>query len=117
MKYNAELFLTEDNYLRINKILIKRLKSLEGAHFLTNLLSVRGYLRIKGMLPKDEWFFCTQESIEEALCITPYQQNRVIRLLEDFRVLKTSMRGLPCRKHFWIDDDLIHEFYSRSEET
>lgn len=108
MKDNRSLLLrvlTQSNYIQLNKDLIKAL-GLEKAAVLGDMISFDSYLKDKG---KDEegWFYYTYEDLNESLCLSKYQLMNATNDLEELKILESKKQGVPCRKYYKINYDII----------
>lgn len=96
------------SFLMANKNLIKE-TDLETAVLFSELAAAYDYLSEKGLL-SDGYFYRTQQEIEENTTLSPKQQLRCVRILEEKGLIKTKLKGLPAKKYFTIDSSCIARF-------
>ena len=58
----------------------------------------------------DGWFFHTAEMIYKTTCQTQRQQVRCLKILEEFNLIETKLKGAPPRKWFRINGSQILHF-------
>lgn len=74
--------------------------SLEEAVMLSYLCGI-------GDLKKGEWFPCSTKKVEHNLRISFQTQRRILASLERRKVIKRKQTGIPARRFFWIDYELV----------
>ena len=61
---------------------------------------------------KEGWFHRTQENLEKATQISPFQQSKIFATLIDNGVLKVKRKGIPARNWYQINDEKLLELAS-----
>lgn len=108
--------LANDNYITVNKDLIKLL-GLEEAVLLGELCSEYNYW-LKNDKLENNMFYSTAKNIEENTCLSPYQQRNAIQSLVNAGIIRTELRGIPAVKWFEIDEEqLLKILTTRCEKT
>ena len=113
-KYSSEKYLCE-NFLSVNKAFIHYFGGLAKAHYLQFLLSWRRYIREKGLLGNDDYFYCMQDWIEENLLISASLQSQYLKEFRDLNILKTEKREIPAKNYIYLNDDAIDRIFEERE--
>lgn len=56
---------------------------------------------------KDGWFYCTVEKLERETGVGAKAQTRILQTLEENGYIHLGRRGVPPRRHVWIDADAL----------
>jgi len=94
-------YLASDNYIIVNKSLIK-IFGLEEAVLLGELSREYRYWKKENRLEND-MFYSTIDNIEENTGLTAHEQRQAIKSLENAGVLTTELKGIPAKKYFKLD--------------
>lgn len=114
---NDPLFwLYSENYRTYNVDVARKLGSIYAAIFLSHMANRYRYHKNKGELlsdPKygDNWFFLTQETVEERTCLTRKNQDTSIKILEKFGLIEKKIIGIPSKRYFRINIHAIQMFF------
>jgi hypothetical protein len=104
----AQASLFKESFIQINRALLRALKGdAYSAIVLGELVSKYNYFKEKGDL-QDEWFFQTVIDLEKSIGIDDYLQRKSIKSLVKKGFIKTSRRGNPPRRYFYIDFEEIY---------
>lgn len=107
--------LASENYITVNKTLIKEL-GLEGAVLFGTLCSEYDLWSKQGKL-KDGKFFCSLEKIEELTTLSPYKQRKLLSELQEKGFLTVTLEGLPATRYFELhEEQVINLFNVRSKK-
>lgn len=106
---NIANYLGSGSYYQLNKILIKKLESVQETMYLTHLIDLREFLRAQKQIREDGSFFCTQKQVEELLFFSTYEQNKFVKDLVHRGLIRVTREGMPPKYHFYILDDAIHQ--------
>ena len=107
--------LASENYITVNKTLIKEL-GLEGAVLFGTLCSEYDLWSKQGKL-KDGKFFCSLEKIEELTTLSPYKQRKLLSELQEKGFLTVTLEGLPAMRYFELhEEQVINLFNVRSKK-
>lgn len=107
--------LASENYITVNKTLIKEL-GLEGAVLFGTLCSEYDLWSKQGKL-KDGKFFCSLEKIEELTTLSPYKQRKLLSELQEKGLLTVTLEGLPAMRYFELNEEqVINLFNVRSKK-
>lgn len=95
--------LMSSNYFVLNKQIIK-IFGIENGYLLTALIEA------SDMLADEEgWFYQTVENIEDITTLNKYKQLQGIKVLVEAGVLEQINKGVPCKRHFRINFEMIEE--------
>lgn len=98
-------YLASDNYIIVNKTLIKTF-GLNEAVMLGELCTEYRYWAKEARL-EDDMFFSTINNIEENTGLTAHEQRQAIKSLENAGVLETVLKGVPAKKYFKLNIDTV----------
>lgn len=103
--------LRSDGYFTVNKALARNI-GLNAAIIYAELISKYIFYENQGLLSEDGWFYCTIEDLEEATTLSRHIQEKEIRRLEKFGLIKKQTKGLPAKRYFYIvqDEKLIMKY-------
>lgn len=109
-------YLANDNYVIVNKDLIKIL-GLKEAVLIGELCREYRYWKRENKL-EDNMFYSSINNIEDNTGLSAYEQREAIKSLENCGVLITQLKGMPAKKYFEINDSqLLKILTSRCEKT
>lgn len=120
---NDPLFwLYADNYRTYNIDVARKLNSLLAALLLSELASRYRYHFKHNELTSDarygdNWFYYTQEDIEERTFMTRRQQDSSLEILEKYGFVEKKLIGVPARRHFRLNISKIIEFFFPGVQT
>lgn len=106
--------LASDNYITVNKTLIKEL-GLEEALIFGVLCSEQTYWESKNKL-RDGYFFCTVDKIEELTTLSDYKQRKAINHLKEKNYITTKVEGLPATRYFKINEEQVLKLFEVSSQ-
>ena len=89
---------------------IAKMFGLNEAIILSELCSKYEYWKKENKLTEDEFFFETQETIEENTTLTPRQQRPTLKHLEDLHLIETKLVGIPAKKYFRINETELLQY-------
>ena len=112
--------LKPDGYIMVNKKIVQ-LFGLHEAILLGSLCSKQSYW-------KDHWdtttygqwdgyFFCTAEQFEEETTLSSHFQRKAFTNLEEQGIIKTTLRGVPAKKYFHVNEYKLLALFCPEEET
>jgi hypothetical protein len=112
--------LNSDNYRTYNLYVAKRLGSVNASIILCELIQRYAYHLDNNNLIKLRnqdglWFYFTQEKCEERTALSRREQDSAIKNLEAHGLIKKINSGVPCTRHFQIDEAQIFEFFKLME--
>ncbi|MGL5971139.1 MAG: replication/maintenance protein RepL, partial [Cetobacterium sp.] len=91
--------LGSEAFFIVNKKIVKIL-GIEAALLIGDLVSKKKYFQIKEQLKSDGSFFNTQENIKEDTGMSPHQQRKALKLLQDNGFLTIKRRDVPAKNYF-----------------
>jgi len=86
-----------NNYLIVNKDLIRFFKDANRAVFFSFLINNYEYYAKSGYL-EDGYFYITAEAIKGELFLSYHQQKKYLEEFEDLGLVQTALRGWPAKK-------------------
>ncbi len=101
--------LASNNFLAINKDLIKQLNSAGCAIFLCELLSLHNYFEDTNQL-ENGFFYATIEKIQDVLCMGEKPQKKYINTLLKLGLIECKVKGIPARRFFKINKKQLADF-------
>jgi len=109
-------YLANDNYVIVNKDLIK-IFGLKEAVLIGELCREYRYWKRENKL-EDNMFYSSINNIEDNTGLSAYEQREAIKSLENCGVLITQLKGMPAKKYFEINDSqLLKILTTRCEKT
>lgn len=99
-------FLATDNYIIVNKELIKIL-GLEETILLGELASEYEYWLRKNELINNEWFYSTVENVEQQTTLNDYKQRKLLNKLQALNILQVEVRGIPPKRYVKLNIELL----------
>lgn len=93
---NILQLLANDGFICVNKNLIQIL-GLEEAILIGELASIYIYNKNKDLL-EDDWFYATQERVQNETGLSDYTQRQVVEKLCNLGILEQKFNGMPKRK-------------------
>lgn len=107
-------YLASDNYIIVNKALIKAL-GLTEAIMIGELCTEYNYWKKQDKL-EDDMFYSTIENVEENTGLTAYEQRAAIKSLENVGVLTVTLKGVPAKRYFRLDIYTVVKILTSSSE-
>lgn len=98
-------YLASDNYIIVNKTLIKTFGLNEAVMLGELCTEYRHWLKEDKL--EDDMFYSTIDNIENNTGLTAHEQRQAIKSLENAGVLTTELKGVPAKKYFRIDTDSV----------
>lgn len=98
-------------YIMFSRDLAKLIGN-EAAILFGELCSEYDYFEQTGELDEEGAFFSTMENLENKINLTPYQQRRAIKVLEDVGLLTTFKKGSPPLKYFLLQAQNVESIFS-----
>ena len=112
---NIYELLSRDNFITVNKILMKKV-GMECAVLLSELCYRRQYLARADKLQEDGYFYATVESVEDATTLSEHLQRKHLNNLQSMGIVKFERRGLPSKRFIYIDEQALNELLSSPAE-
>ena len=56
---------------------------------------------------KSDWLYKTVAELEEETALSKHRQLRALRSLEDRGLVRSSLRGIPRKRHLQVDDQAV----------
>lgn len=103
---NVYEMLSRDNYLTVNKLLMKAIGISESI-LLSELCYRRQYLARANKLTEDGFFYATVEDVEEETTLNDYAQRKALERLTKMGILEVDRRGLPAKRYIFIDEEAL----------
>ena len=99
-KMNILHLLANDNYLIVNRDMVKLL-GLRQAVMFGELCSEQNYWN-KQAGEDGQWFYSTQENIEDKIGLSPYEQREALKVLEEKGLIERQKKGIPCKTYYRV---------------
>lgn len=103
--------LMSSNYYTLNKHIVKTL-GIEPAFLLTILIEASD-----GLADDEGWFYQTIEKIGELTGIGRHKQDKIIKDLIESKILEQKNKGVPCKRYFKINYEMIENLVFQKQQT
>lgn len=103
--------LMSSNYYTLNKQIVKTL-GIESAFLLTILIEASD-----GLADDEGWFYQTIEKIGELTGIGRHKQDKIIKDLIESKILEQKNKGVPCKRYFKINYEMIENLVFQKQQT
>ena len=103
---NVYELLSRDNYLTVNKLLMKAIGISESI-LLSELCYRRQYLARVDKLTEDGFFYATVEDVEEETTLSDYAQRKALEKLNKMGLVEVDRRGLPAKRYIYINEEAL----------
>ena len=103
--------LMSSNYYTLNKHVVKTL-GIEPAFLLTILIEASD-----GLADEEGWFYQTIEKIGELTGIGRHKQDKIIKDLIESKFLEQKNKGVPCKRYFKINYEMIENLVFQKQQT
>lgn len=103
--------LMSSNYYTLNKQVVKTL-GIEPAFLLTILIEAAD-----GLADDEGWFYQTIEKIGELTGIGRHKQDKIIKDLIESKILEQKNKGVPCKRYFKINYEIIENLVFQKQQT
>lgn len=105
---NVYEVLSRDNYITVNKILMRKL-GVECAVLLGELCYRRQYLDRMGKLQEDGFFYATVQSIEDETTLSEHCQRKCLTQLKEMGIVDFERRGIPSKRFIRINQAALED--------
>lgn len=105
--YISNIFqlLNADNIMSANKYLAHAI-GLHESHVFSSLLAKHYYYSSRDMLDNEGFFFSTMDDLLLSTTLSRKQQDLSIKNLESLGLIEYTLKGIPAKRHFRINNDL-----------
>jgi hypothetical protein len=100
--------LTSSKFFAINKLILKEF-GLEAAVLLSELAMLQENF--------DNYFYRTQESLQEETSLSPKVQKKAVDILKSKGILLTKKFGMPAKLHYKIDAEILSQYIPTGETS
>lgn len=101
---NITSLLSTENFIAVNKQLIKEIGLLEAVLF-CELCAEHDYYEKEKQLQPDGYFYSTIDNIEQRLRITKKQQLRIITNLQKLQLISIKYKDIPRKRYIKIEQE------------
>ena len=108
--------LANDNYIIVNRSLIKEL-GLKETIILGELASEYNYYKKQGFLDENGYFYSTIDNIEENTSLSSYEQKKCLDNLSKRGIVSVVLKGIPAKRHIKINTLQIINLFANNLET
>lgn len=112
---NIISFLANDNYIVVNRDLIKEF-GINAALLLGELASEYNYYSKTNELV-DDMFYSTVDNIKNKTGLSKYQQSEAMKKLEKIGIVKTILKGCPAKRYIKLEAEKIETFLSNDSTS
>lgn len=112
---NVLSLLANDNYIIVNKELIKTI-GLEESIAIGDLASMFIYLQKQNELTEDGFFFYTVEAMEENTSLSDYQQRKALKNLKNLELIDIDLRELPAKRFIKLNVENLENLFRTSSQ-
>lgn len=104
----------ESDFIRVPRPFIRRF-NLNTAIMLSEIYSEYTYWREQNGLQKGGWFFSTAQNMYNNTGLSKHQQLVACKELETYGIIKIKYQGLPKKRYFKFDMNMLDRLYSDFE--
>lgn len=108
--------LANDNYIIVNRSLIKQL-GLKETIILGELASEYNYYKKNDLLDEEGYFYSTIENIQENTTLSAYEQKRCLDNLNKRNMVNVIIKGIPAKRHIKINSEQLLNLFANNLET
>lgn len=112
---NVLSLLANDNYIIVNKELIKTI-GLEESIAIGDLASMFIYLQKQNELTEDGFFFYTVEAMETNTSLSDYQQRKALKNLKSLGLIDIALRELPAKRFIKLNIEKLEDLFRTSSQ-
>ena len=102
--------LRSDSFWTVNKTMFY-LVGMESVFLLSSFADAECMLA-----DEDGWFYQTSETVEKITLLSRHKQDRCISKLEKMGILEKDVRGLPPKRYFRINHDVIQDLIAKNSQ-
>lgn len=110
--------LSQNAFWQVNKAMAK-LIGVDSALILSDLIAREEYFKSKNMLISingNGYFFVTSDDIEETTTYSYHIQKKCIKVLKEYGMIETFLRGIPAKTHYRVVESKVEECFKSSSE-
>ena len=108
--------LANDNYIIVNRSLIKEL-GLKETIVLGELASEYNYYKKQGSLDENGYFYSTIDNIEENTSLSSYEQKKCLDNLSKRGIVSVVLKGIPAKRHIKINTLQVINLFANNLES
>lgn len=121
MHHSAISLLNSNHYQVYNREIAKKLKSVNAAIMLSELINRHEYHSAKDELiyikETSGWFYYTIDLCEDRTALSRKEQATAVKILKKHELVDQKNFGLPQKRHFKINENKILEFFGLSNNV
>lgn len=106
---NILKLLASNSFITVNKEIIKKI-GLHEAIMFGDICSKYQYWAERGDL-NEGFFYCSAKKFEQDTTLSWHQQKKAIDNLEKAGLIETDLIGLPRRKYFKVNEDMLKKMF------
>lgn len=107
--------LRADGSIVVNKKLAKEI-GLNPAVVLSELIARYKWHKDENMID-GEWFYCTEETLEEQTSLNRYHQDKAINELQELGLIEKEVKGMPAKRYFKINEASVCKIVTNKDEN
>ena len=105
-----------DGYITVSKELAREI-GLQETIILSELISQYEYFRKRNELDQEGYFYCTVNKMEKCTTLGEKAQKRAIDNLVKLNLIENTLKGLPAKRHFKInEEEILKLFFNNNPE-
>lgn len=101
--------LASENFITYNKVVAKK--------FGVNVAILLGALCSYQSAFQDEEFYKEQDKISDDTCLSKYEIQQALKVLQDNEIVKVEKKGLPAKNYYFIFDYKLLKLFSTSGQN
>lgn len=109
-----------DNYLILNRTLIQAL-GLHPAVILCELANQSAWFEEKEKTEcfdgEDGYFYEVMKDLEKRTGLSRKEQDSAIKILKDKNLIKTAIKGMPAKRYFKINEEMVYHLFSKRHSS
>lgn len=109
--------LSETSWWPVNKLFTRKY-GIDAAVIIADLSSKQEYFRGRRMLDREGFFFNEKKDIETDTSISPYRQDKALKILIDIEVLETEIKkGIPPKRYYKVNVNKLNKLVLKLYES
>jgi hypothetical protein len=100
--------LNQTSWWPINKE-FTRAFGIDVSVYIMDLSGKQEYFSNNNKLDEEGFFFNTKKDIQADTTLSPYQQDKALKVLKDFGFVETKLEGMPAKVHYKVNVERLNE--------
>lgn len=107
-------WLNHNNYRSYNIVVARKLRDINAAIMLSEMVAMAQYFHQTNDLVDGEWFFWKMEDCEHRTMLGRKAQDHAINILMSCDLIKKRVSGLPAKRYFKVNIEEINRYFGIS---